>query len=190
MIADTVMPDENETDPLLQYDTYDGSAKTSDWIGYTFPSDRNLSKLILQQGIQSPAGGWFETLDVEVRRNGVWESVTYLSPIKAYEGNNGQNFDSYILLFESKWGDAIRVIGQPGGTDDFVSIAELRVFGLTTPEFVADVRRGTAPLTVQFTICPRFRIPLVRIGILVMVLLVMRRTHRTLIRFQAPTTSR
>ncbi len=151
VIADGQMPDETETDPLLHYDTYDGSSKTSDWIGYSFSGDRNFSKLILQQGVQSPAGGWFETLDVEVRRNGVWESVTYLSPVKAYEGNNGVNFDSYTLLFESKWGDAIRVIGQPGGTGNFVSVGELRVFGLTTPEFVADVRRGVAPLNVQFT---------------------------------------
>ena len=151
VIADGVMPPQGAADPALQYDTFDGSSKSTDWIGYTFDGDRHLSKLILQQGIQSSDGGWFDDLDVEVRRNGVWESVTYLNVLKPYEHDNGINFDTYTLLFEAMWGDAIRVIGAPGGTSDYISLGELRVFGLTTPEFAADDRSGAVPHTVSFT---------------------------------------
>lgn len=151
VISDGVVPDTNASDPLLHYDTYDGSIKDLDWIGYTFSGDRYISKLTVQQGVQTGSGGWFDSLSVEIRTDGIWEPVSYLSPVKSYQYNNGVNFDQYTLLFEARWGDAVRLIGTPGGSDQYVSIAELRVFGLTTPAFVADVRRGSAPLDVQFT---------------------------------------
>ncbi|NNE35069.1 MAG: PKD domain-containing protein, partial [Rhodothermales bacterium] len=67
VIADMQMPDTSEVNPLLHYDTDDGSTKSIDWIGYTYPSERHFSKIIMQQGVQTPAGGWFDSLSVEVR---------------------------------------------------------------------------------------------------------------------------
>ena len=151
VIADEVYPPIGTTDPSLHYDTYDGSAKSEDWIGYTFASDRYFSKLLLQQGVQTNDGGWFDDINVEVRVDDVWTEVQFASFLRPYEGNNGINFDRYTIVFEGIRGDGIRLTGEPGGSLDYLSIGELRVFELAVVEFAATPDGGTSPLEVQFT---------------------------------------
>ncbi len=74
------------------------------------------------------AGGWFESIGLEIRNAGVWTPVNYLSVLKPYESNNGADFETYQMVFESAWGDGIRVRGVPGGSNDFISVAEFRVY--------------------------------------------------------------
>ncbi len=150
VIADGLFPDAGSTDPQQHYDTFSGGSKAIDWIGYTFAEPRYLSKLLLQQGVQSSGGGWFDSMDVQARVDGVWQDVAYLHSLRPYEGDNGVHYDRYTLLFEGVWADGIRLIGAPGGTDDFVSIGELRVFELPVVEFASTVTSGAGPLSVSF----------------------------------------
>ncbi len=152
VIHDGVYPTAGSSDPLTQYDTYTGGgARALDWIGYTYPATRYFSKLIFQEGITSAAGGWFENLGVEIFTGGAWVPVANLQRIPPYRKNDGVNFDMYTLTFTAQSGTAIRIVGAPGGTADYISVGELRVFEIPHAEFVADVRSGAPPLTVQFT---------------------------------------
>jgi len=152
VIHDGVFPPRGSADPLTQYDTYtDGSPRAVDWIGYTFPDTRYFSKVVLQEGIQSAAGGWFTAPDVEVFDNGSWTPVEFVQVIPPYRGDDGVNFDLYTLSFKARAGTGIRVIGPPGGSAHYISVGELRVFEIPRAEFAADVRAGQNPLAVQFT---------------------------------------
>jgi hypothetical protein len=77
-----------------------------------------------------PCGGWFASdLRVQVRQDGerreVWR--TAVSPAYPYDTSAGTN-QTYTFTFDAVAGDGIRVIGAPGGTRTFTSIAELAVF--------------------------------------------------------------
>ncbi len=74
-------------------------------------------------------GGWFDSLTVHVRRDGLWTEVTGLSVSPAYPGEPGASFQTYVLSFDPVLGDGIRLHGAPGGFADFISVAELQVFG-------------------------------------------------------------
>jgi PKD repeat protein len=152
VVHDNVFPTAGSSDPLQQYDTFDGGApRALDWIGYSFAEPRYFSKLLFQEGMHFASGGWFESLGVEVLDNGVWTPVDFLQVIPPYRGNDGSHFDMYTLTFKARVGTAVRVVGVPGGSADFVSVGELRVFEIPRADFSADVRVGENPLSVQFT---------------------------------------
>ena len=152
VIHDGVFPPAGSNDPLQQYDTYDGGGpRALDWIGYSFPSTRYFSKLYFQEGMHLPNGGWFETITVEIRNGSTWFPVQNLQVIPPYRGDDGSNFDIYTLTFTAQAGDAIRIAGNPGGSANFTSTGELRVFEIPRAEFSGDVLQGPSPLTVQFT---------------------------------------
>jgi len=127
-ISDGITPLPSDTSPALQYDTYtDGSARQLDWIGYAFPETQAFTRLLFQEGLQFATGGWFETLRAEVFHDGQWTNVPIaIAPV--YGGNDGPSFDAYTLSFARTLGEQIRVIGRPGGSGSYVSVAELRVF--------------------------------------------------------------
>ncbi len=109
---------------------YDDPANSdpTDWVGYEYAEKHKFHKLVFQEGREfAPLGGWFDSLTVEARVNGVWTEVNGLNISPPYAANNGLYWETYELLFEAIEGDAIRLIGQGGGTEHFVSIAELRV---------------------------------------------------------------
>ncbi len=152
VIHDGVFPMAGSNDPLQQYDTYNGGApRALDWIGYSFADTRYFSKLVFQEGIHFPNGGWFDDIDVEVLVGTTWLPVANLQVVPPYRGNDGIGFDLYTLTFTAQAGTGVRVAGAPGGTGDFVSVAELRAFEIPRAEFSADVTTGSPPLAVQFT---------------------------------------
>ncbi|MDH4038739.1 MAG: PA14 domain-containing protein, partial [Candidatus Krumholzibacteria bacterium] len=152
VIHDGVFPLAGSGDPLQQYDTDTGGGpRASDWIGYQFSGERYFSGVIFQEGIHSPAGGWWESMDVEVLDHGVWTPVVYRQVVPPYRGDDGVNFDIYTITFQAMAGTAIRLVGAPGGSDAFISAGELRVYEIPRADFSADVRTGTNPLVVQFT---------------------------------------
>ncbi len=129
VIQDNVFPPVGSADPLQQYDTETSDAgRTVDWIGYEFGGTRRFSKLIFQEGLHFGGGGWFESLNVQVRNGGTWQDVFFLQSVPPYSGNNGVHYETSILLFSPAEGDAIRLIGDPGGSQNFISVGELRVF--------------------------------------------------------------
>ena len=63
-----------------------------------------------------------------------WVNVPGLTITPAYPGtNNGTNYETYDLRFTPTSGDGIRIIGNPGGSVDFISVGELRAYASTTP---------------------------------------------------------
>lgn len=122
-------------DAKRQYDTNDGkNSADEDWIGYAFATPKSFTGIIFQEGMHFARGGWFSFLTVHVRQNGLWSPVSSLTTAPAYPGvHNGFSYETYTLRFDAVRGDAIRIWGRPGGKDEFVSVAELRVFGETLP---------------------------------------------------------
>jgi len=125
---DGVTPPVGSSDPLQQYDTYtNGSSRTLDWIGYTFSSTQTFSRVIFQEGIHFPTGGWFTNMRVQVRNGTSWTDVPSVGSTPPYAGNNGINYETYDLIFPPVTGSGIRIAGTPGGSGFFVSVGELRV---------------------------------------------------------------
>jgi hypothetical protein len=86
--------------------------------------------VLFQEGKNFVDGGWFTTLRVQVRQGGNWVDAPGLTITPAYPGrNNNINFESYNLRFTTSSGDGIRIVGDPGGSADFISVAELQVYG-------------------------------------------------------------
>ena len=142
VIRDGVKPPVGSSDSLTQYDTVDFLAPhAEDWIGYEYPSVYRFGRVVFQEGMHFPDGGWFETLTVQVRQGEVWTEVVGLTVTPSYAGDNGAGFDTYTLDFDPTVGDAIRIYGAPGGSNDFISVAELEVFastgaGMPTPPVI------------------------------------------------------
>jgi hypothetical protein len=137
VIRDGDKPPVGNVDSARQYDTYDGvNAADEDWIGYAYATPKTFMRVVFQEGKHFVDGGWFETLTVQVRHGGVWSDVSGLTITPSYAGNNGIGFETYLLDFAPTVGEAIRIVGAPGGSADFISIGELEVFGslvLPTP---------------------------------------------------------
>jgi hypothetical protein len=128
VIRDGVFPPVGSTVSSRQYDTYTGTTRTEDWIGYQFASPQTFGSMVFQDGKQFGDGGWFTSIKVQVRQSGVWTDVPGVAFSPAYAGHNGINFQTYNISFPPVTGDAIRLDGTPGGSATFISVGELRVF--------------------------------------------------------------
>ncbi len=130
VIRDGDMPPVGNTDSQRQYDTYHGGAYAAeDWIGYQYASPQTFTKVVFQEGKNFVDGGWFNTLNVQVRQNGVWINVPNLMSTPTYPPNDNVNYETYTLTFTPIAGDAIRIDGAPGGGAYFISVGELMVYG-------------------------------------------------------------
>lgn len=114
-------------------DSWDGEAKTSDWWGYTWKKKYSINRVIYTTGNMYSDGGWFTNLKVQVRQNFNWVDVSSLVCTPTYPNNNtaGTNM-TYSFKFNDTWGDGVRIIGTPGGTQKFTSIGELEVYYTST----------------------------------------------------------
>ncbi len=128
-IRDADKPPVGTNDPTRQYDSYNGgNPATEDWIGYTFGASHTFNQVVFQEGMHFSDGGWFNTLNVQVRQAGTWVNVPGLVMSPAYPGNNGVNFETFTLTFTPTTGDGIRLYGAPGGSAAFISVGELEVY--------------------------------------------------------------
>jgi hypothetical protein len=111
-------------------DSWDGTAKTSDQWGYTWPRTYRMNRVVYTTGTVFGDGGWFASgLKVQVRQNFRWVDVTGVdvSPNYPYSNQAG-SFAHYAFTFDATWGDGVRITGVPGGTSSFTSIAELEIY--------------------------------------------------------------
>ncbi|MEM7309922.1 MAG: PQQ-dependent sugar dehydrogenase [Planctomycetota bacterium] len=161
VIRDGVYPLLDSTYPLVQFDTWHFNPLTllpdkgeDDWIGYTYSGEHEFRGLLFQEGVRWPGlvGGWFLFPTVQVRdaATGAWNEVTGLTftphyPLPA-EPNGAVSFQIFEVDFDPVVGDGVRLFGIPGGTIDFVSVAELRV--LTTGNEVTEPTNYTVTLLV------------------------------------------
>lgn len=156
VIVDGVYPPQGSDQPSAQFDTahYDGQGQPDkgnlDYTGMTLTQPRELVGLTWQQGqVFGDQGGWLEAVRVQVRDpdTGVWSYVpgTVTPPYVA----PGASFQTYQIAIDPVVADAIRIGGPPGGTDQFMSTAELRVFA--SPLVPQGAQAFTASLTVTDT---------------------------------------
>ncbi len=130
VIRDGDMPPVGNTDSWRQYDTYHGGMYSAeDWIGYQYSTPQTFTKVVFQEGKNFVDGGFFNSLTVQVRQNGVWVNVPSFVSTPAYPPNDNVNYETYTLTFSPTTGDAIRIDGAPGGSAYFISVGELMVYG-------------------------------------------------------------
>jgi len=111
-------------------DSYSVERKQEDYWGFTWPQAYYINELAYTTGtISKEHGGWFKDLQVQVRQNFKWMNVSNLKVDPAYTFNSSiLNNTTYKLTFDTIWGDGIRIIGKPGGSSEYTSIAELEVY--------------------------------------------------------------
>jgi hypothetical protein len=131
VIRDGLAP-AGSVDPMLEYDTNDGTPKTEDWIGYEFATQQTFTSVVFQDGIKFTDGGWFSaTPQIQVDPDGSqtnWMPVT-ASVSPAFAGQTASNFTTYTFtLTPPVSAMGVRIDGTPGGTGTYVTIGELRVF--------------------------------------------------------------
>ncbi|MBC7772369.1 MAG: PQQ-dependent sugar dehydrogenase [Pyrinomonadaceae bacterium] len=151
IIRDGDFPPQGNEDSARQFDTYHaGDQGDVDWIGYSFSSAHEFRWITFQEGKHFGNGGWFNMFEVQVLQGDTWVTVPNvgISPSYSY-GNDGLSYETYSITFSPRIGTAIRLHGNPGGSSNFISVGELRIYASQSP--VAPQQR-TATLTVTDTL--------------------------------------
>ncbi|MEK6642891.1 MAG: PQQ-dependent sugar dehydrogenase [Planctomycetota bacterium] len=171
IIRDMDYPPVGNADSARQFDTYHGGDQGStDWIGYTFPTIRPINAMLFQEGKHFFDGGFFDSLTVQVLTGG-WQPATNIVITPAYPGNNGTSYESFFITFDQVNAQGIRLHGNPGGSANFISVGELRVFGpaanLTGPRCFQGSLTVTDPInssaSANFTVSINNTPPVVQI---------------------------
>jgi autotransporter-associated beta strand protein len=124
------------------YSTYDGAnaqPTDGDWYQLNFDRDVKFDSLIFYEGdlarydinrdlrTWGQKGGYFLNLIVEIGRNGVFAPAGNLvlsEPLDPFA-----YYQEITITFDSAVGNAIRIRGTAGGTEQFTTITELEAFG-------------------------------------------------------------
>lgn len=111
-------------------DDFDQEAKTVDWWGYVWPRPYWIDQVVYESGPVSAAGGWFAGgLQVQVRQHFRWIDVHGVTVTPSYPFSQSTGSGTrYVFSFPKIWGDGVRIVGTPGGTEHFTSIRGLQVF--------------------------------------------------------------
>jgi hypothetical protein len=109
--------------------SWTGEAKTSDYWGYTWAHSIHVNEVRYATGAIGLEGGWFKTLNVQVRRGAGWQPVTGLTidPVYSFDVNVPPHTE-FTLRFDPISGDGVRIVGQPGGPHHITSVSELGVY--------------------------------------------------------------
>ncbi len=118
------------------FDTYDGQnlANGLDWYAIDFGSPTTFNCLEMTMGFAYRDGGWWTSLNVEVRlaSDDDWLTVSGLAITPNYNFANARAerrpYEAYVLTFNEITAVAVRVIGQSGGLAQFTSLARLAVY--------------------------------------------------------------
>ena len=118
-------------DGSLEYEeqSWTGEMKDIDYWGYSFRKVCRFNTIEYTTGEMKNDGGWFATLGVQVRQNGKWVNVSggTVSPRYPKTMSTGSN-TTYTIRFDEISGDAVRIIGRPGGARRYTTVAELAVY--------------------------------------------------------------
>lgn len=120
----------NDGDLTAGEDDFDDEVKSSSWWGYTWPSRHRLNRVDFTSGKVFDDGGWFAGRPiVEVRRDGRWTRADAQTITPAYQPD--APFTTYEITFAPTEADGVRVVGVPGGSRTFSSVAEVGARHLT-----------------------------------------------------------
>lgn len=111
-------------------DDFDGSPKTLDWWGYQWPCPYNLNQVVYETGKVFPDGGWYASAPrVQVFQKFHWVDVAGVSVTPSYPANATAGAHRvYTFTFPKTWGYGVRIVGAPGGSGHYTSIARLAVY--------------------------------------------------------------
>ncbi len=117
------------------YDSFDGDNKLDlDWYAIRFLEPVTVNEVVYIEGKHFNDGGWWTSLWVQYLDldTGQWTNVSGLQIRPRYnfaDKREGRKpFGRYVLTFDPVACAGVRIIGEPGGSADFTSIAELEVF--------------------------------------------------------------
>jgi glucose/arabinose dehydrogenase len=139
VIRDGLVPTPGAVTDLEQFETFHfGAQGDDDWIGLILaarpaPYARFVS-LTYTVGDLALDGGWFDAPQVEVRTGDLWTPVEGQVSVPPYPASGPPPAGglTYVFHFTPRYGDAIRLRGEPGGAAGYVSCAELRAGLVTT----------------------------------------------------------
>lgn len=108
-------------------DDFDNEAKSASWWGYTWPRRYHLNRVDFTSGEIFSDGGWFVGQPrVQLRQNGQWVDAAAQTISPPYPGNaTAGAYRTYAITFMPADADGVRVIGTPGGSRTFTSVAEV-----------------------------------------------------------------
>ena len=116
-----------------QYDSYVGGGGHGEQsIGYLFDKPKTITTLTYTEGKHFWDGGWWVVGPVvEVDVNGVWTPVfnEFWSPSQPIDGDpdSDHSFETFVASFDPVRTRGIRLTGNAGGQDHFISVGELTV---------------------------------------------------------------
>jgi len=118
------------------YDTYHGPASSSepDWYVVSLPNAASVNCIEMTMGFPYRDGGWWTSFEVEKQDPGSdhWASLTPVQIIPPLDLSDSRcdrrPFTTYVIVFESVVVSAIRLIGTPGGSARFTSLARLALY--------------------------------------------------------------
>lgn len=116
----------NDGQTVGSVDSWTDEEKTEDFWGVVWPRPWTVDSVSYTTGKMFPNGGWFDTLRVQVRRNGQWEDVPDAQVSPAYPMTiDAGDHRTYEYTFAPVAADGVRVIGDPGGSTTFSSASEI-----------------------------------------------------------------
>ena len=137
VICDGEIPSVVGAQLTQQYDTFGGEYLGKDWFGLKFDHGVKLTEVLFTEGAHFENGGWFQkTPTVEVlMEDGNWSEIyTECSPLYMEVDAQSAQGDPYqTFTFTFAHGETpyycygVRVVGEPGGSSQFASCAELDV---------------------------------------------------------------
>lgn len=116
-------------DTNVQYATIDSDKnRDSVFVGLTF-EEATVTGLIFNEGVKYPTGGWFVSAPtVEVCVGGEWTAVPLAEDSEKYseDPENSVGCETFVFTLASPVTcTGIRLVGAPGGSAHFISIAEM-----------------------------------------------------------------
>ena len=131
-------------------DDWDQEIKPLSWWGYTWDRRYRMNQVVYTTGGIFSDGGWFsQPPKVQVRRDFRWVDVEGLSVTPTHPGDQTSGpHRTYTFRFQDTVGDGVRIIGAPGGSRSFTSLAELEVYYADAPE------AGPEPARANQTVVP------------------------------------
>ena len=135
LLVDGDKPPVDTVDSMRQYDSYMGGPAfipgDFDFIGLVFDRMYSIRRVVFVEGMEFVDGGWFETLELQIRVKTVWKPVSTHTVTPVYPGApDGHSFNTYTFDFPPHQGDGVRLYGKPGGLSAFVSCGEIEAFGV------------------------------------------------------------
>ncbi|MFA6135045.1 MAG: ADP-ribosylglycohydrolase family protein [Phycisphaerae bacterium] len=127
------------------YSTYDSNSTQpagGDFYQLNFSQSVVFDKVVFYEGdyaygninawpwADAARGGFFTNLTVEVRSGGVFRPAGHLQLSEALDSNSP--YQTLEMLFDPAFGDAVRIRGAAGGSQEFTTILELEAYGAIT----------------------------------------------------------